>query len=161
MNSPKRARLGQEGRLGRVFLYSAQKKLGGWLWSKAGPASPIPHLGLCKLNHSHESGGGPEQEVLLKNFQTSDSSPSKALHNTPETGTIEVSKTSAAEPQARPQAARLEPLVYRVEEIAQLLAISSRAAYNLCNTTKDFRVLRIGTSIRVNKLSFDSWFAAL
>ena len=56
---------------------------------------------------------------------------------------------------------RLEPLVYRVEEIAQLLAISSRAAYNLCNTTKDFRVLRIGTSIRVNKQSFDSWFAAL
>ena len=97
----------------------------------------------------------------MKNFQTSDSSPSKALHNTPETGTIEVSKTPAAEPQARPQAARLEPLVYRVEEIAQLLAISSRAAYNLCNSTRDFRVLRIGTSIRVNKQSFDSWFAAL
>ena len=78
----------------------------------------------------------------MKNFQTSDSSPSKALHNTLETGTIEVSKTSAAEPQTRPQAARLEPLVYRVEEIAQLLAISSRAAYNLCNSTRDFRVLR-------------------
>ena len=29
------------------------------------------------------------------------------------------------------------------------------------NTTKDFRVLRIGTSIRVNKQSFDSWFAAV
>ena len=54
-----------------------------------------------------------------------------------------------------------EPLVYRVEEIAQLLAISPRAAYNLCNTTKDFRVLRIGTSIRVNKQSFDNWFAAV
>ena len=67
----------------------------------------------------------------MKNFQTSDSSPSKALHNTPETGTIEVSKTPAAEPQARPQAARLEPLVYRVEEIAQLLAISSRAAVSI------------------------------
>ncbi len=52
-------------------------------------------------------------------------------------------------------------LVYRVEEIAQLLAISNRAAYNLCNTTKDFRVLRIGTSIRVNKQSFDDWFAAV
>jgi len=48
-----------------------------------------------------------------------------------------------------------------VEEIAQLLAISPRAAYNLCNTTKDFRVLHIGTSIRVNKQSFDSWFAAV
>ena len=147
--------------MGRVFLHSAQKNFGGQSWSKAGPAFYIPHLGLCKLNHPHELGSGPEQEVLLKNFQTSDSSPSKALHNIPETGTIEVSKTPAAEPQARPQAARLEPLVYRVEEIAQLLAISSRAAYNLCNTTKDFRVLRIGTSIRVNKQSFDSWFAAL
>ncbi len=41
------------------------------------------------------------------------------------------------------------------------LAISPRAAYNLCNTTKDFRVLRIGTSIRVNKQSFDNWFAAV
>ena len=86
---------------------------------------------------------------------------SETLHNIPETDTIEVSKTPAAEPQSRPQAARLEPLVYRVEEIAQLLAISSRAAYNLCNSTRDFRVLRIGTSIRVNKQSFDSWFAAL
>ena len=85
----------------------------------------------------------------------------ETLQNIPETGTMEVSKTPAAEPQARPQTAKLDPLVYRVEEIAQLLAISSRAAYNLCNTTKDFRVLRIGTSIRVNKLSFDSWFAAL
>ena len=53
------------------------------------------------------------------------------------------------------------PLFTRSREIAQLLAISPRAAYNLCNTTKDFRVLRIGTSIRVNKQSFDNWFAAV
>ena len=51
--------------MGRVFLYSAQKKFRGRLWSKAGPASLIPHLGLCKLNHPHEPGGGPEQEVDL------------------------------------------------------------------------------------------------
>ena len=98
---------------------------------------------------------------MKKNHNASTNFTSETLRDTPETGTIEVSKTSAAEPQTRPQAARLEPLVYRVEEIAQLLAISSRAAYNLCNATKDFRVLRIGTSIRVNKQSFDSWFAAL
>ena len=55
----------------------------------------------------------------------------------------------------------LVPDTMTVEEIAQLLAISNRAAYNLCNTTKDFRVLRIGTSIRVNKQSFDNWFAAV
>ena len=67
----------------------------------------------------------------------------------------------ATESSDQTKAAKHEPLVYRVEEIAQLLAISPRAAYNLCNTTKDFRVLRIGTSIRVNKQSFDNWFAAV
>ncbi len=67
----------------------------------------------------------------------------------------------AKESSDQTKAAKHEPLVYRVEEIAQLLAISPRAAYNLCNTTKDFRVLRIGTSIRVNKQSFDNWFAAV
>ena len=34
-------------------------------------------------------------------------------------------------------------LVYTVEEIAQMLAISLRSAYNLCNSTTDH--LRIGT----------------
>ena len=75
--------------------------------------------------------------------------------------TMEVSKTPAIESSDQTEAAKHDPLVYRVEEIAQLLAISPRAAYNLCNTTKDFRVLRIGTSIRVNKQSFDNWFAAV
>ena len=75
--------------------------------------------------------------------------------------TMEVSKPPAIESSDQTKAAKHEPLVYRVEEIAQLLAISPRAAYNLCNTTKDFRVLRIGTSIRVNKQSFDNWFAAV
>ena len=75
--------------------------------------------------------------------------------------TMKASKSPATESSDQTKAAKHEPLVYRVEEIAQLLAISPRAAYNLCNTTKDFRVLRIGTSIRVNKQSFDSWFAAV
>ena len=70
-------------------------------------------------------------------------------------------KSPATESSDQTKAAKHEPLVYRVEEIAQLLTISPRAAYNLCNTTKDFRMLRIGTSIRVNKQSFDSWFAAV
>ena len=55
----------------------------------------------------------------------------------------------------------LVPDTMTVEEIAQLLAISNRAAYNLCNTTKDFKVIRLGTSIRVSKQSFDDWFAAV
>ena len=51
-------------------------------------------------------------------------------------------------------------LVYTVEEIAQMLAISLRSAYNLCNSTTEFRVLRVGGSIRVPKDSFDTWLRA-
>ena len=47
-------------------------------------------------------------------------------------------------------------LVYTVEEIARMLAISLRSAYNLCNSTTEFRVLRVGGSIRVPKDSFDA-----
>ena len=49
------------------------------------------------------------------------------------------------------------PLVYTVEQVAQMLAISLRSAYNLCNSTTEFRVLRIGGSIRVPKDGFDAW----
>ena len=48
-------------------------------------------------------------------------------------------------------------LVYTVEEIARILAISLRSAYNLCNSTTEFRVLRVGGSIRVPKDGFDAW----
>ena len=48
-------------------------------------------------------------------------------------------------------------LVYTVKEIARMLAISQRAAYNLCNSTTEFRVLRVGGSIRVPKDGFDAW----
>ena len=75
--------------------------------------------------------------------------------------TMEMSKSPAIESSDQTKAAKLEPLVYRVEEIAQLLAISPRAAYNLCKSTKDFKVIRIGKSVRVNKQSFDDWFAAV
>ena len=108
---PKRARPGQEGGWGAYFCIPHRKNLEAGSGAKQG-RPPHSTLGALQAESPHEPGGGPEQEVLLKNFQTSDSSPSKALNNTPETGTIEVSKTSAAEPQARPQAARLEPLVY-------------------------------------------------
>ena len=83
------------------------------------------------------------------------------LKITPESPTMKLSETPAVEPSDQTQAAKLMPLVYRVDEIAQLLAISNRAAYNLCNTTKDFKVIRLGTSIRVSKQSFDDWFAAV
>ena len=80
----------------------------------------------------------------------------------PESPTMELSETPAVEPSDQTRTTiRHAPLVYRVDEIAQLLAISNRAAYNLCNTTKDFKVIRLGTSIRVSKQSFDDWFAAV
>ena len=85
----------------------------------------------------------------------------KSLQKNSNPVTMKASKSPATESSDQTKAVEHEPLVYRVEEIAQLLAISPRAAYNLCNTTKDFRVLRIGTSIRVNKQSFDNWFAAV
>ena len=47
-------------------------------------------------------------------------------------------------------------LVYTVEEIARMLAISLRSAYNLCNSTTEFRVLRVGGSIRIPKDGFDA-----
>ena len=48
-------------------------------------------------------------------------------------------------------------LVYTVKEVARMLAISLRSAYNLCNSTTEFRVLRVGGSIRIPKDSFDAW----
>ena len=85
----------------------------------------------------------------------------KSLQMDSNLATMEMSKSPAIEFSDQTKAAKHEPLVYRVEEIAQFLAISPRTAYNLYNTTKDFRVLRIGTSIRVNNKSFDDWFAAV
>ena len=95
------------------------------------------------------------EDVKFENYTN------KLLQSDSNPATMKASKTPAIESSDQTKTAKHEPLVYRVEEIAQLLAISPRAAYNLCNTTKDFRVLRIGTSIRVNKQSFDSWFAAV
>ena len=95
------------------------------------------------------------------NSMKSEGYTNKSLQKNSNPVTMKASKSPATESSDQTKAAKHEPLVYRVEEIAQLLAISPRAAYNLCNTTKDFRVLRIGTSIRVNKQSFDNWFAAV
>ena len=48
--------------------------------------------------------------------------------------------------------------VYTVKEISEILNISLRGAYNYINTTDDFKVFRIGKSLRVSKPSFDEWF---
>lgn len=49
-------------------------------------------------------------------------------------------------------------MTYTVKEVSQILKVSIRKAYNLCNATADFRVMKIGKSIRVVKASFDDWF---
>jgi predicted nucleic acid-binding protein len=53
-------------------------------------------------------------------------------------------------------------LVYTVKEISKMLEISLRSAYNLCNDTNDFKVVRLSEkSVRINKESFDNWFFGL
>lgn len=48
---------------------------------------------------------------------------------------------------------------YTAEQIAQILGISIRKAYDLCETTHDFKVIRLGKRcLRVHKKSFDNWF---
>ena len=80
----------------------------------------------------------------------------KSLQNDPYPTTMEVvTQTNAVKsPTDSPKTTKL---VYTVEEIARMLAISLRSAYNLCNSTTEFRVLRVGGSIRIPKDSFDAW----
>ena len=51
-------------------------------------------------------------------------------------------------------------VVTQTNAVKQMLAISLRSAYNLCNSTTEFRVLRVGGSIRIPKDSFDAWLRA-
>lgn len=47
---------------------------------------------------------------------------------------------------------------YTAEQIAQILGVSIRKAYNLCETTTDFKVMRLGKRcLRIHKESFDQW----
>ena len=78
------------------------------------------------------------------------------LQTIPNNDTMEVvTRTNAVKsPTNSPETTKL---VYTVKDVAQMLAISQRAAYNLCNSTTEFRVLRAGGSIRIPKDSFDAW----
>ena len=90
------------------------------------------------------------EDVKFENYTN------KSLQKDSTTTTMEVvTQTNAVKsPTDSPKTTKL---VYTVEEIAQMLAISLRSAYNLCNSTTEFRVLRVGGSIRVPKDSFDTW----
>ena len=90
------------------------------------------------------------EDVKFKNYTN------KSLQKDSTTTTMEVvTQTNAVKsPTDSPATTKL---VYTVKEIARMLAISQRAAYNLCNSTTEFRVLRVGGSNRVPKNSFDAW----
>ena len=45
---------------------------------------------------------------------------------------------------------------YRVEDIARILGIGRSSAYNLVKAGH-FRTIRIGSSIRISRKSFDEW----
>ena len=45
---------------------------------------------------------------------------------------------------------------YTVSEIAEMLCIGRNAAYTLMKE-EQFKIVRIGTTIRVSKKSFDEW----
>lgn len=47
---------------------------------------------------------------------------------------------------------------YTVEQVAEILGVSIRKAYYLCEATTDFKVIRLGRRcLRVHKDSFDKW----
>ena len=47
---------------------------------------------------------------------------------------------------------------YTAEQVAQILGISLRKAYALCETTTHFKVVRLGKRcLRIHKESFDQW----
>ena len=92
----------------------------------------------------------------MKNVCKNDHFNTETLQSAANPGTMEVvTRTNAVKsPTNSPETTKL---VYTVKEVAQMLAISQRAAYNLCNSTTEFRVLRAGGSIRIPKDSFDAW----
>lgn len=51
---------------------------------------------------------------------------------------------------------------YTAEQVACILGVSVRKAYQLCETTNEFKVIRLGKRcLRIHKESFDKWFNGL
>ena len=52
-----------------------------------------------------------------------------------------------------------EQRTYTAEQVAEILGVSIRKAYYLCENTTDFKVIRLGKRcLRIHKESFDQWF---
>lgn len=52
----------------------------------------------------------------------------------------------------------IDSKTYTVHDVAKILNLTERTAYNFCNKTKEFEVKHIGRLIRIKKDSFDKWF---
>lgn len=53
----------------------------------------------------------------------------------------------------------LEQKTYTAGQAAAILGVSVRKVYLLCETTTDFKVIRMGKRcMRIHKESFDKWF---
>lgn len=50
---------------------------------------------------------------------------------------------------------------YEVKEIANMLSIPLRTAYDFCKKTDAFKVVKVGSLVRINKESFDKWFNSI
>lgn len=59
--------------------------------------------------------------------------------------------------QLSPYGEKAEKEVYLVSEVAAILRMSERSAYNFCANTDAFIVKRCGKLLRVSKESFDEW----
>ena len=46
---------------------------------------------------------------------------------------------------------------YTVQTIADILGISRRSAYAFASETTEFKVVRVGRSLRISRTSFDAW----
>ena len=48
---------------------------------------------------------------------------------------------------------------YTADQVAEILGVSIRQVYKLCESTTDFKVLRMGKKcVRIHRASFDQWF---
>jgi len=57
----------------------------------------------------------------------------------------------------QPQVRSTLQKTYTVQEIAEILGIPVRSAYNICAENAPFKIKRLGRTIRISKESFDDW----
>ena len=56
------------------------------------------------------------------------------------------------------QSGSTEKQIYTARDVASILQISVRKAYDMFNNNPAFEVIRLGKIVRAKRASFDSWF---